>query len=227
VEDRDTILRRFTEWLDQALAGEDPPAGIPDEILHGQPVHDGADLFSMQAAITALTQEVKLEGRSFKQLAETLSPVLQAQSAENRRDAQERAWRQVLDELLDLRERLVRGLETARQAAAGLEQSRGWWLARRAFQRARDTVSALREGYRLTAERLDEILAGLDIRELDCLRRPFDPQSMRALDAEETDRMPEGTVVEVYRRGYEWSGRIYRPADVRVTRLPAGGREEQ
>jgi molecular chaperone GrpE len=222
VPDRDAILRRFTEWLDQALASEAPPAGIAEEILHCQTDQNFADLFSMQAAITALTQEVKLQGRSFKQLAETLSPVLQAQAAENRGEAEERAWNQVVDALLDLRERLVRGLEMARQAGAALEIRR-WWLPGRPFQSARDTVSALREGYRLTSERLEEILAGLDIREIDCLRRPFDPQSMRALDAEETNCVAEGTVLEVYRRGYEWNGRIYRPAEVRVTRRPAGG----
>ncbi len=224
--DRDTILRQFTEWLDRALATEEPPAGIPEEILHGQADQDLDGLFPMQAAITALTQEVKLQGRSFKQLAETLSPVLQAQAAENRVEAEERAWRQVIDALLDLRERLVRGLETAGQASAALEGRRRW-LPVPGLRSARDTVSALHEGYRLTSERLDEILAGLGIREIACADGPFDPQSMRALDAEETDRVAEGVVVAVYRRGYEWHDRIYCPAEVRVARRPAGGRKEQ
>lgn len=223
--DRDTILRQFTEWLDNALAGEEPPAGIPEEILRGQADQDLDGLFPMQAAITALTQEVKLQGRSFKQLAETLSPVLQAQAAETRIEAEDRAWRQVIDALLDLRERLVRGLETASQAGAGMKLRRRW-IPVPGLQSARDMVSALSEGYRLTSERLDEILAGLGIREIDCAGRVFDPQSMRALDTEETDRVDEGTVVAVHRRGYEWHDRIYRPAEVRVARRPSGGPKE-
>ncbi len=50
---------------------------------------------------------------------------------------------------------------------------------------------------------------------------------MRALEAEETDRVEEGAVLAIYRRGYEWHGRIYRPAEVKVARRPAGGQEEQ
>ena len=30
---REEILRRFAEWLDGALAGEDPPRGVAAEIL--------------------------------------------------------------------------------------------------------------------------------------------------------------------------------------------------
>ena len=33
--DRSQILQRFEQWLDSALAEEDPPQGIPAEILAG------------------------------------------------------------------------------------------------------------------------------------------------------------------------------------------------
>lgn len=225
--DREEILQRFAESLDQALAGEEPPLGIPEEILHGETGPNGADLYSMQAAVTALTQEVKLQGRGFKQLAEAVSPALEVQVAEIRRQAGEAVWKEVLDALLDLGDRLARGLDTARQAGAVLAKPRPrWWPSGRGLASARDTVAALGEGYRLTAERVDEMLEGLRVREIACLHEPFDPQSMRAVAAEETARVPEGTVVEVYRRGYEWNGRLYRPAEVKVARPPAGGRQE-
>lgn len=221
--DRDAILLRFTEWLDQALAAEEPPRGIPEELLRDETDPAGTDLYSMQAAVTALTQEVKLQGRSFKQLSEAVAPALQAQISEMRRQADERAWREVLDALLDLRDRLSRGLDTAQKAGAALEEWRPrWWESRRGLAAARQTVAALLDGYRLTAERADEILHQLDVREIDCLMQPFDPQSMRAIEAEETARVPEGTVVEVYRPGYEWKGRTYRPAEVKVARPHAG-----
>ena len=74
--DRDEILRRF-----EAMAGcahwreEDPPRGIPAEILAGRcrGGESTVDWYTMWAAITALTQEVKLQGRGFKQLGETLA----------------------------------------------------------------------------------------------------------------------------------------------------------
>jgi hypothetical protein len=39
-------------------------------------------------------------------------------------------------------------------------------------------------------------------------------------DIEETSSVPEETVVEVYRNGYEWNGEVYRTAQVKVARNP-------
>lgn len=41
---------------------------------------------------------------------------------------------------------------------------------------------------------------------------------MRAVDIEINGSVPEGTVIEVYRNGYEWNGEVYRPAQVKVAR---------
>ena len=41
---------------------------------------------------------------------------------------------------------------------------------------------------------------------------------MTAIAVRETDEVPEGTVVEVYRNGYEWESEVYRPAQVKVAR---------
>jgi len=43
---------------------------------------------------------------------------------------------------------------------------------------------------------------------------------MTAVDIEETSSVPEGTVVEVYRNGYEWNGEVHRTAQVKVARSP-------
>ncbi len=79
--DREEILRCFEAWLDGVLAAEEPPQGIAAELLSslateaGPNTNNKCDLYSMWAALTGLTQEVKLQGRSFKQLSETLAPV--------------------------------------------------------------------------------------------------------------------------------------------------------
>jgi len=44
---------------------------------------------------------------------------------------------------------------------------------------------------------------------------------MNAVDKEESTAVPEGTVLEVYRTGYEWSGEVFRPAQVKVSCAPA------
>ena len=54
--DRSEILRRFEQWLDTAMAEEDPPKGIPAEILAGDsgPESSPTDWYAMWASVTAL-----------------------------------------------------------------------------------------------------------------------------------------------------------------------------
>ncbi len=78
------ILRRFTEWLDEVLAEEKPLDGVAAELLaeldnskEAKGVDPGAgayDLHSTWSVLTALTQEIKLQGRAFKQLSEQMTP---------------------------------------------------------------------------------------------------------------------------------------------------------
>jgi len=233
--DREEMLRRFEGWLDSVLALEEPPQGIAAELLSALTVEAGAsgdgqcDLYSMWAAVTALTQEVKLQGRTFKQLSETLAPVadLAPQLPEAQRKAQEQARRELLDVFLDLRDRLARGLEASRTSQAKMRESQlSTWTARLlarhvSFRYASEALAALEEGYRISMDRLDDVLAQFDVREITCLGQPFDPRSMHVVDVEETAEADEGTVVEVYRVGYEWQGAVHRPAQVKVARSPA------
>jgi molecular chaperone GrpE len=218
--DRESILNRFTSWLDEALAREDAPDGIPVELLDASGAPPEGDLYSVQASLTALAQEVKLQGRSFKQLAETVAPI--AQMAPSLDAALERARSQargeVLDVLLDLRDRLLRGEETTSAAAeSSAAQPRRWWQRPEA-SRSAEIAAALREGYALTLARLNEAVAAFGVTEIECVNRPFDASEMHATAIEETDTVAEGTVIAVLRRGYEWNGAVYRPADVRVAR---------
>jgi hypothetical protein len=236
--DRAAILLRFEQWLDAAMAGEDPPQGIPAEIL--APNHVGyetdaepapTDWYTMWAAMTALTQEVKLQSRTFRQTSETLAGVGEALAGvkEVVADAAERrGHKELLGALLEIRERLLRGLEATRgsEAVRSREELRPrWWDRiwrdrRRRMQHALDLVCALEEGYRMGLSYLDDVLFQLQVQPIECAGHSFDPRRMHAVDVEETDGAEEGTVLSVYRMGYEWNGELYRPAQVRVARRP-------
>jgi molecular chaperone GrpE len=180
---------------------------------------------------------VRLQGRSFKQLSESLAPItiLAPQLPEMHREAQERARREVLDVFLDLRDRLARGLDRVRASQKKMHDSlRSSWTVRlltrhHIFREASESVTALEEGYQMSMERLKDALAQFDVREIACEGEPFDAKSMHAVDVEETDQEAEGTVLEVYRAGYEWKGEVHRPAQVKVARkpvaIPRGGDE--
>ena len=68
---REEILHRFEALLDSALTEEEAPSGIDAEILSslmGAGEADDnrrCDSYALWTAMTALTQEIKLQGRAF------------------------------------------------------------------------------------------------------------------------------------------------------------------
>jgi molecular chaperone GrpE len=233
---RDEILRRLEAWVDGALASEEAPRGIDAEVLSaltaggdeaGRPV----DSYALWSATTALTQEVKLQGRAFKELNDTLGAentrVLEEVRASHRererdleREAERRSRKEALNVLIDLRDRLLRGLESAR--TVGRESRPTRFLDRFFMPPAPDpAIEALIKGYELTLESLDQALADSNAREIPCTGQAFDPRRMNAIDRVESTAVPEGTVLEVYRSGYEWNGEVFRPAQVKVSCVPA------
>jgi GrpE protein len=256
--DREEIVRRFEALLDSTLASEDPPSGIDAAIVEAV-MNDSlpsagdtaatrnCDSYALWAAMTTLTQEIKLQGRAFQELNRTLAAQtekiaddLRAVYAEReralRRETERRCRKDVLGTLIDLRDRLGRGRESVRvsekQIVAG---DRAGWLARifsenRLFPRkvktaAADAVGALVRGYELGIERLDQSLDEFHAREIRCEGERFDPRSMNAIDSEESATVAPDTVLEVYRKGYEWDGEVFRPAQVKVSRAPRGASE--
>jgi molecular chaperone GrpE (heat shock protein) len=229
---------RLDQYLDQALADEPAPQGLTEELLTaleiGAPLPllegaQGSDLYSLWSAMTALAQEVRLQGRSFKQLHQTLTQSLEAAANS---DAQpvpipqtQQPRKQEIDLLLDLRDRIARGAQTARNAAAELSPARmSVW--QRLMQRlgsgagyvrhTQEILGALSHGYGLTLSSLDEALLACRVSRITA--RIFDPYRMTAIEMEETNAVPEGTVLEVYRDGYEWNNEVYRTAQVKVAR---------
>jgi molecular chaperone GrpE len=247
-EVRERMVRNFAAWLDRVVEDEKLPEGLPAELLtalqneealpplEGTPsAGQGSDLYSLWSAMTTLAQEVRMQGRLFKQLNETVIQDLQSRNPPGEDTPPQPAagdskpetpGKQHIDLLLDLRDRMERGVGAARDAAAALAPSRlprlaRWLGAGSAYARhAQEILNALSHGYTLSLDRVDEALVASGIDRIACQDRMFDPQRMTAIDIDDTGGQPEGTVVAVYRDGYEWNGKIYRPAQVKVARKP-------
>ncbi|MBO0911920.1 MAG: nucleotide exchange factor GrpE [Acidobacteria bacterium] len=238
--ERERLLQAFATWLDRVLEAESPPSGLTADLVsalnNGDPLPrlDGKyDLHSLWAAMISLTQEVRLQGRTFKQLSDTLSRSLEQAAAEakNRDAASEQAPRDThppreIDILLDLRDRVERGRATARKSGdelgpERLPRLRRWLGAGRDYaRRTQEIFSALVKGYDLTLDRLDDALVDLNVSVINCEGQRFDPQTMTAVETLKTTAVEAGTVLEVYRNGYEWEGKVYRPAQVKVALSP-------
>jgi molecular chaperone GrpE len=76
--------------------------------------------------------------------------------------------------------------------------------------------ASLREGVELTRRELLAILESQGVTIEDPRGQPFDPERHQALAHEPVPGAPEGTVVEVYRKGYSYRDRLLRPALVKV-----------
>jgi len=91
---REQLIQRFEKWLDDVLAEEEPLEGIAEELLSEledrdssgtvRPTDSKYDLYSTWSAITALTQEVKLQGRAFQHLSDKMEPLLGTGESTNR-----------------------------------------------------------------------------------------------------------------------------------------------
>ena len=220
---REEVLRRFAELLDGALAAETPPPGLDPQVL----ADDGAapDSYALWAAMTTLTQEVKLQGRAFKELNDQMRAASSEREREIRSEAERGCRKDALGVLVDLRDRVGRGLESVRGAEAEIaRRASAGWLARLFRKRddghAASVLAALTKGYELALDRLDQALEDHGAREIRCLGETFDPRRMNAIDKEESAAFPEGTVLEVFRSGYEWNGEVFRTAQVKVSCAP-------
>lgn len=249
-EDRERILAQFERWLDTALASEDPPAGIDAEILaasNGDAPPGGiprADSYALWSATTALTQEVKLQGRAFQELARTVEAQPETVAAElgensrerereienrTRRDTERRCWKQALEILIDIDDRLSRGLDSVRASRKAANPPAG--LLARIFAKRDATdpevTDAVVRGYELALERVSHAFEQLNAHQIQCLGEPFDPRTMNAVDRAESAAVAEGSVLEVYRSGYEWNGEVLRTAQVKVACAPGGENRDE
>jgi molecular chaperone GrpE len=77
-----------------------------------------------------------------------------------------------------------------------------------------------RKGFELIYKQLIDNLTKLGVERLEPLGRMFDPHLHQAMDREETTHHPEGEILAVYQPGYEFQGRVLRPAMVRVAVHP-------
>jgi molecular chaperone GrpE len=201
-------LGTYLEGLDQIPP--QPEAGAPD-------------LFTLLVELTALKNEVKIESRQVKAaldiFRETFDTLRQAydrlegeQARQGVREAREHqeAERDLLVELLELRDRLQAG-------HSQLSRYRPGWLARRGG--AATYVADIATGQGMLLRRLDEILARRDLHPLPALGQRFDPMTMHAIQTAQDAKQPDGLVLTETRTGFLYRGRLLRPAEVIVNKI--------
>jgi len=93
------------------------------------------------------------------------------------------------------------------------------------FERALKTESAdaeYRKGIELIYQRLVDTLKKMGLEPIETPPgAPFDPNQHQAVVRAETEDFPDNTIIEELQRGYNFKGKLLRPAMVRVAVKPA------
>ncbi|HYV39348.1 MAG TPA: nucleotide exchange factor GrpE [Gemmataceae bacterium] len=82
----------------------------------------------------------------------------------------------------------------------------------------RQVFSSIIVGYTMSLQRIERAIAQHGLEPIDCVGEQFDPECMEVVEVV-TEPGRQGTeVLEEVRRGYRWRGRLFRFAQVRVSR---------
>jgi len=157
---------------------------------------------------------------------------LAALAAERDRLAEEKA--DLLDRLLRRQAEFENFRRRAERERAGILEFAGMEAAgallpvvddlERALRAAPETDGPEREfirGVEMIYQRLLEALKKLGLEPIEAAGQPFDPNLHHAVETVETEEAEDHTVLEELQRGYNFRGKLLRPAMVRVAVKPS------
>jgi molecular chaperone GrpE len=89
-------------------------------------------------------------------------------------------------------------------------------------QKAETTDTSYRQGVELIYQRLVDTLKRIGLEPVEStVGQPFDPNLHQAVVRVETEESPDNSIVDELQRGYNFKGKLLRPAMVRVAVKPA------
>jgi molecular chaperone GrpE len=177
--------------------------------------------------VTEDNQEQKASG--VEESLPVLTPEAQIAALTAERD-------QLNAEKADLKDRLLRTLaefENFRRRAA---RDRSEYVQFAATEMVRDLIPILDDfrralkvetadkeyakGIELIDQRLFETLKKAGLEPIEAAGKPFDPNLHQAVDRVQSEELPDQTVLEEYQSGYNFKGKLLRPAMVKVAVRP-------
>jgi molecular chaperone GrpE len=73
-------------------------------------------------------------------------------------------------------------------------------------------------GMAMVAKQLNDFLLEFGVTPIDATGQPFDPNLHEAIAHQASDKVPEGTVINMVRKGFKLKDRLLRPANVVVSK---------
>ncbi|MCG5528255.1 MULTISPECIES: nucleotide exchange factor GrpE [Halorhodospira] len=209
--EREALVDRFRDYLERSAEAPQPEQAAP-----------APDLHTLLTEMAALKNDVRLESRQYKTALDQLSEDCETLRQQNRQLqehlererrradlAHDDAEHALLQELIDLRDRLAAGHRQVTSHRPG-------WLAR--LGGARRYLGRMAQGMEMNLRHLDEILARRGVQVQETVRKPFDPQTMHAVDTATEPETDHGVVLREVRQGFLRGDRVLRTAEVIVNK---------
>lgn len=86
----------------------------------------------------------------------------------------------------------------------------------RAMTAVQDPKDSFVIGVKMIQKQLDDVMRDNGVEEVEAIGKPFDPYLHEALAKEPTDDVEEGTIIEVFQRGFRYKGQLLRAVKVKV-----------
>ena len=81
-----------------------------------------------------------------------------------------------------------------------------------------DELSKFLEGFKMIYGNIVDILKNLEVKEIECQGKEFDPKLMEAVLTGHEDKLEENTVIDVLQKGYMYKDKVLRVAMVKVNK---------
>jgi len=143
---------------------------------------------------------------------------------------------QLAAEKADFKDRWLRALADFDNFRRRAERDRSDYVQFAAMEIVRDLIPILDDfrravkvetadkkfakGIELIDQRLFETLKKAGLEPIEAAGKPFDPNLHQAVDRVQSEELPDQTVLEEYQSGYNFKGKLVRPAMVKVAVKP-------
>ena len=81
-----------------------------------------------------------------------------------------------------------------------------------------DELSKFLEGFKMIYGNIVDLLKKMEVSEIECLNKEFDPNLMEAVITGHEDKIKENTVIDVLQKGYMYKDKVLRVAMVKVNK---------
>ena len=239
------ILNDFREWLEAASTADLTPPDAPVAPIDAQSII--AQFTALRHEVNLQTKATRVATDQAAKILETIAPPPPGEpDREHMRpiiktlldihDSLSVARRQVekTAESVEIFDDMPDPLEYVEQPPTGWFQRKfgrpaneayiteaftAWVESSTSIDRKRsEQLASAADGYSMSQRRIERALPQLGLEPITCLGEPFDPEKMEVVDTVADSDRPDGTVVEEVRRGYLWNRKLFRFAQVKVSK---------